>query len=188
MTENPHACIVCAVTSIHTKGNPMKNTRSRGVIASFTLIIWCALMACQPSVPVRQVYLPADCPLPTAQHHAISETPLQIETPPLKSVKPARDAPASPPSSPTASPSALQAPSTLVDLNTATSLQLQSLPGIGPAMAKRILERRATRRFKRVRDLKRVRGIGPATYGRLKALVQVSKAPTPQVSDTELQK
>lgn len=60
------------------------------------------------------------------------------------------------------------APTTRLDLNTATYNDLVKLPGIGPVMAKRILEFRATNgRFKRLQDLRKVKGIGVKTYEKL---------------------
>ncbi|MBU6160612.1 MAG: helix-hairpin-helix domain-containing protein [Myxococcales bacterium] len=58
----------------------------------------------------------------------------------------------------------------LIELNTATQAQLESLPRVGPAMAERIM---AARPFRRVEDLRRVRGIGPATWELLQPLVTV---------------
>lgn len=56
----------------------------------------------------------------------------------------------------------------LIDLNAATAEELQALPGVGPALAERILELRRTKgRFKQPEDLLEVRGIGPATLKRL---------------------
>lgn len=64
-----------------------------------------------------------------------------------------------------------------VDLNTCTAAQLDSLPGIGPALAKRII---AARPFTSVDDLDRVSGLGPAALARLRPLVTVStEAPAP---------
>lgn len=60
-----------------------------------------------------------------------------------------------------------------VNLNRTDSAGLESLPGIGPALAGRILARRRQARFERVDDLLEVRGIGPATLGRLRPLVVV---------------
>lgn len=60
-----------------------------------------------------------------------------------------------------------------IDLNTATEAQLQSLPGIGPALAKRIVEARP---FATVDDLTRVRGIGPAVMERIRDSVTVETA------------
>lgn len=62
-----------------------------------------------------------------------------------------------------------------VELNTATPSELESLPGIGPAKAQAIIEyRRAHGPFRRVEDLERVKGIGPATVARLKPHVTVA--------------
>ena len=57
-----------------------------------------------------------------------------------------------------------------VDANSASSAQLQTVPGIGPAVAQRILEARARGPFSDLEDLQaRVRGVGPASARRLEA-------------------
>jgi competence ComEA-like helix-hairpin-helix protein len=61
----------------------------------------------------------------------------------------------------------------LVDLNSADEATLETLPGVGPALARRILEARKERPFRSVDDLTRVRGIGPATLRRLRGRVRV---------------
>jgi competence protein ComEA len=70
----------------------------------------------------------------------------------------------------------------LIDVNTATAAQLQTLPGIGPKMAERILDARARQPFRTVEDLRRVSGIGPKTLERLRPLVTVGEelAPFPK--------
>ncbi|GAA4286269.1 ComEA family DNA-binding protein [Georgenia daeguensis] len=61
-----------------------------------------------------------------------------------------------------------------VNLNTATAAELDSLPGVGPAIAQRILEwRDLNGSFTSVDDLDEVSGIGPATLERLRPLVTV---------------
>jgi competence protein ComEA len=60
-----------------------------------------------------------------------------------------------------------------LDLNRADTLALQALPGVGPALARRIVASRSESRFRTVDDLLRVRGIGPATLSRLRPLVAV---------------
>ncbi len=62
----------------------------------------------------------------------------------------------------------------MVNLNTATSEELQRLPGVGPAMAQRILDaRKATGTFTSPEQLMDVSGIGPKKYERMKAFVRV---------------
>ena len=57
-----------------------------------------------------------------------------------------------------------------VEVNTATEDQLQSLRGIGPAMASRILAERSRTPFRSLADFdERVKGIGPASLRRLVA-------------------
>jgi comEA protein len=62
----------------------------------------------------------------------------------------------------------------LINVNTAGQGELELLPGIGPALAKRIIEHRTTKgAFKRVDDLDAVKGIGPKILERLRAQVTV---------------
>jgi len=62
----------------------------------------------------------------------------------------------------------------LIDLNAASPEELCLLPGIGPAMAGRVVELRRQRgRFSRVDELLDVRGIGPKTLAKLAPLVTV---------------
>lgn len=66
-------------------------------------------------------------------------------------------------------------PASLVDLNRADLEGLQELPGIGPALAERILVARQERLFTSLDDLERVPGIGPATLGRLRPHATVGR-------------
>jgi competence protein ComEA len=59
-----------------------------------------------------------------------------------------------------------------LDLNKATAAELELLPGVGPATAKRIVEYRLEHgAFASVDDLDKVKGIGPKTLERLRPLV-----------------
>lgn len=64
-----------------------------------------------------------------------------------------------------------------VDVNRADAEGLRSLPGVGPAIADRIVAERREQMFESVEDLERVRGIGPATVERLRPLVVVGHGP-----------
>ncbi len=61
----------------------------------------------------------------------------------------------------------------MVNIQTATVEQLQLLPGIGPSKAQAVVEHRERRAFRRVEDLMRVRGIGRATFRRLRPMLTV---------------
>lgn len=60
-----------------------------------------------------------------------------------------------------------------VRINSASAGELQQLPGIGPALAQRIVETRSRGRFTSVDDLLRVPGIGKAKLAKLRAYVEV---------------
>jgi competence protein ComEA len=65
-----------------------------------------------------------------------------------------------------------------VNLNTATQAQLETLPGIGPKAAQRILEyRQKNGNFKKVEDLMNVKGIGEKAFLKLKPLLTVTQKP-----------
>lgn len=63
----------------------------------------------------------------------------------------------------------------LVDINNANENELEQLPGIGPAMAKRIIEyRQKNGGFSSPEDLIKVRGIGNAKLSKIRPLITVT--------------
>lgn len=72
----------------------------------------------------------------------------------------------------------------LVNVNTATADELMTLPGVGPAMAKAILEGRP---YKTIDDLGKVKGLGESKLADLKGLVTFT-APAADIPKAEAAK
>ena len=61
-----------------------------------------------------------------------------------------------------------------INLNLATEADLDSLPGVGPVMAGRIIAwRESNQRFHSIEELQEVPGIGPKVFANLKPLVRI---------------
>jgi competence ComEA-like helix-hairpin-helix protein len=157
------------------------------VLAAFAL----NLSACSQPKAVTSTYTPADCPC--TKESAQVEKP-QAESAGLaqatgeSSVKLAVAEPAE--SSEEVAPAGTSAEKPVeeagekvagrgvVNLNTATRAELMVLPGVGPALAGRIVEYRQQRSFKKPEHLMRVKGIGAATYAKLADMLTVDGATT----------
>ncbi len=69
-------------------------------------------------------------------------------------------------------------PAQPVNINTANSEQLQTVPGIGPATAEKILQmRKSYGAFKSVDDLLAIRGLGPKRLEKMRKYLTVGKTP-----------
>lgn len=61
-----------------------------------------------------------------------------------------------------------------VNINTADSVTLQTIPGIGPSKADRIIEyRNSEGRFNKIEDIKNISGIGDKTFDSIKKYITV---------------
>lgn len=60
-----------------------------------------------------------------------------------------------------------------ININTAPTEVLETLPGVGPAIAERIVTYRAENPFTAIEDIKKVSGIGDATFEKIKDLISV---------------
>jgi len=71
-----------------------------------------------------------------------------------------------------------------INLNEATAEELTSLPGIGPARARAIIERREEAPFESVDELTDVSGIGPALVDKMRDQIDVADPERRAKSDT----
>jgi comEA protein len=74
-------------------------------------------------------------------------------------------------------PAKKKPPAAPINLNTASSEELQQVPGIGPVTAEKILQmRKSYGAFKSVDDLSAIRGIGPKRLEKMRKYLTVGKA------------
>jgi competence protein ComEA len=97
---------------------------------------------------------------------ALAAIPAAAQSSSTKTEKPAAATKAAKPPAPAAA---------IVNLNTATQAQLESLPGVGAKAAERILEyRQKNGQFKKIEDLMNVKGIGEKSFLKLKPRLTVT--------------
>jgi len=70
------------------------------------------------------------------------------------------------------------------DLNRADRSELEQIPGVGSSLAQAIVDHRGEKgRFQSLDQLRDVKGIGPATFDKVRAYLRVDPAPAPAPSD-----
>ena len=63
---------------------------------------------------------------------------------------------------------------TKININTATQTELETLPGIGPSIALKIVNYRKEKgKFKNIQDIKNVNGIGDSKFNKIKDLIKI---------------
>jgi len=88
---------------------------------------------------------------------------------------PATAPPAAPSGAPIEARAQAAEPADTLDLNRASAQELESLPGIGPVLARRICDHRQREGpFRSVEELRAVRGIGPRLLARIRDRLRVS--------------
>jgi competence protein ComEA len=74
----------------------------------------------------------------------------------------------------------------LVDPNTAGRADLEQVPGIGPTLAKEIVDEREKKGpFRSVEELRRVKGMGPVTLDKVRAFLHVEPVAAPPATNLE---
>lgn len=72
----------------------------------------------------------------------------------------------------------VRVPARCVDLASASADEIALLPGVGPALASRIVAARAVRPFESIDELARVEGVGEATLASLRAEARIGRPAT----------
>jgi competence protein ComEA len=75
----------------------------------------------------------------------------------------------------------------VVNINTATVSELAYLPGVGPAMAEKIVKARSNKPFTREDGITRIKGIGRKTYAKMHPFVTL-EGPTTATKKIRVEK
>ncbi|MBM0741548.1 helix-hairpin-helix domain-containing protein [Phormidium sp. CLA17] len=131
-----------------------------------------AIVGIPPAIKKKVEAQAKECPVTTA----IAPRPLPQKT--VSAVTPQRVKPAQPLSSLTGKPQSTQKTQQTsvtskqanrrINLNSASQAELETLPGIGPGLAKRIIVARQQKQFASLADVDRVSGVGPKLLEKLK--------------------
>ncbi len=100
------------------------------------------------------------------------QIPAQVPIPPTSVAAANPPRAENPPDAPTSTPAA----GAIININTATQAELETLPGIGPVTAQKIIAfREENGPFASIEEIQKVSGIGPATFDKIKALITVDQ-------------
>jgi competence protein ComEA len=75
----------------------------------------------------------------------------------------------------------------VVNINTATVSELSYLPGVGPAMAEKIVQARSNKPFTREDGITRIKGIGRKTYAKMRPYISL-EGPTTATKKIRIEK
>ncbi len=130
-----------------------------------------AILGVPPAIKKKAAAQKQQCPQVQARGSGSTPQPQPSDRPndrPTPAVKPSQPAPATPTVTPTESASSSQSNPNRINLNTATQAELETLPGVGPKLALRIIAAREQKPFGSLEDLDRVPGMGSKQLDKLR--------------------
>ncbi|GEM87381.1 ComEA family DNA-binding protein [Meiothermus granaticius] len=133
------------------------------------VVLGLGLVSLWPRLTVQFAPVEAHAPLPLTTPPSAPGLPAQtLPEPPKRTGPEPLSANQAKNSARTLTPGPVRAAVAKVNLNTASQAELESLPRVGPALARRILEGRP---YRSLEDLDRVKGVGPKMLELLAPLV-----------------
>ncbi|MCL6527022.1 MAG: ComEA family DNA-binding protein [Thermaceae bacterium] len=133
------------------------------------VVLGLGLVTLWPRLTVQFAPVEAHAPLPlTTSPSAPGLSAQTLPEPPKRTGPEPLSANQAKNSARTLTPGPVRAAAAKVNLNTASQAELESLPRVGPALARRILEGRP---YRSLEDLDRVKGVGPKMLELLAPLV-----------------
>jgi competence ComEA-like helix-hairpin-helix protein len=131
-----------------------------------------AILGIPPAIKKKAAAQAKECAIVTAIATSPSpKKPLPSTSPPaIKSAQSSTSSATKPKTAQAAkrSGAAPSQPTQRVNLNLASQAELETLPGIGPGLAKRIIAARQQKQFTSLADVDRVSGVGPKLLEKLK--------------------
>ncbi len=181
--------ILLPQSHLHPPGMTREESRAVAFVGVLLVLATVARLASRPK-PLLITAGPVDLAALRAAGQALALAPApgrkgRQRSPVVRATEPPAPAPApqvwttpawqrsrQPPSFADRTESPTEKPTAPLDLNHADAKAIERLPGIGPAVAQRIVARRdSIRRFQKIEDLDPIKGIGPALIEKLRPLV-----------------
>jgi competence ComEA-like helix-hairpin-helix protein len=129
-----------------------------------------AIVGIPPAIQKKVAAQSRECPVPIATRPLPKKLSASTESPTVNPAQPQTSLAVKPISTQKVKKTSGTAGQVnrFINLNSASQAELETLPGIGPGLAKRIIAARQQKRFASLADIDRVSGVGPKLLQKLK--------------------